>query len=59
MTREEILNDWTVIDIATPKRGQFFISTPNHNPNRDKYSVVKCSKPFKTVHCTIVEKKVK
>lgn len=57
MTREEILKDWNVVGCYCPKKGEFFMGCPNYNPKGDKYSVEKCTKTFRTVFCTILEKK--
>lgn len=57
MTRDQILQDWNMVGTAKPKKGQFFLACPNHNPNGDKYDAVQCQRTFKRIVCTILEKK--
>jgi len=57
MTREEIFANWKAVGSDKPKKGQFFLACPNHNPNADKYQVVQCSRNFKRIVRTILEKR--
>jgi len=57
VTREEILKNWTIVEVAAPKKGQFFMGCPNVNPNQDQYTVVECSKTFRRIFCSILKKK--
>lgn len=56
MTREEILKNWKIVDVAAPRKGEFFMTVTNFDPKKNSYGIGQASRDMKYVACSILEK---
>ena len=57
MTREEILKNWTIVEVAAPRKGEFFMTVKNFDPKGNSYGISQAPRDMKYVALSILEKR--